>query len=251
MRFIELGSLAGTLLMASALACSSKSGSNSGCSDFRGTYSGQLTCSDGSMLASDVTVTQNGCTLTVTDSDGASTWAASGSKATQNVAEGGTSQHCEVTLNGGNQFSQSCTAQSAGQTLTCTGTGTRTGGGSTGAGGSAGLGGGLGTGGSNGLGGSTGIGGANGTGGSGNPQCGLLWSNDATCNGCMVAACCAELGACAPGTNCGALLVCIDANCPNGGAACIQSSCGAEFQAAEAAATALSTCNDSNCASCF
>jgi hypothetical protein len=236
-------------IVALAIACGSKSNSGGQCSDFRGTYSGQLSCTNGAIEAADVTVAQSGCTLTVTDntSGDSSTWAASGNKATQNLNEGGVAQVCEVTLNG-NQFTQSCTDMIAGQTITCSGSGTRTSAPATGASGSGGsifLGAGGG-----GPAGATAAGGSPGVGGTTAPQCGLTWSDDATCNSCMNTNCCGELQGCAAGTPCGNLLSCAVSKCPDFSGTCVQAQCSAELQAGSSGLQLLIECDDNICGGC-
>lgn len=251
--------LTGTAVTLAIAACSSsnsKSGNSGQCSDFRGTYSGQLACSDGANRTNDVEVTQSGCTLTVTNADGSSLWTGSGNKATQTLNEGGVAQTCEVTLNG-SQYTQSCTVMAGGQTVTCSGSGVRTGvpdAGGTGVGGGVGVGGsfGVGVGGGIGAGGSLGVGGTTGAGGSMPPaQCGIVWSTDSTCNTCMTTNCCAEMMACAPGTPCDALVTCLATKCPNANdAACAQSMCGSQLQTGSAPLLSLGDCNDTSCNAC-
>jgi len=182
--------------------------------------------------------------LTVAFSDGTTvTGTASGTKATTTQTEGTVSQTCEVTLNG-NQYTQSCTIKSGAQTIsTCTGSGTRTGvpdaGGITGAGGS------TGTGGAPGAGGSTGLGGSGPP-----PQCGIIWSTNASCESCMNSMCCSEMQACAPGTGCDALLTCIAANCQNNDPNCAETSCSAQLSAGALGVTNLIDCNAQSCMAC-
>jgi len=243
MRRIEGISLVAMALTSLAIACSSSS-NGGGCADFRGTYVGTLTCS-GSAQSSSATVTQSGCMLTVAFTDGPTiTGTASGNKATTTQTQGAVTQTCETTING-NQYTQSCTIKSGGQTVdTCTGSGTRTGvpdaGGSTGAGGS------MGTGGGPGAGGSAGVGG-----GGPPPQCGIVWSTTAACEACMNSMCCSQMQACAPGTGCDALLNCIAANCLNSADQnCVQNSCSAQVSAGLQAVTNLVNCNATSCQSC-
>ncbi|HEY3592829.1 MAG TPA: hypothetical protein VGL13_03105, partial [Polyangiaceae bacterium] len=238
MRRIAGALLTGTIV-ALALGCSSKSSSGGSCADFRGTYSGELACSNGANQAADVIVIQSGCSLTVTDATGEATaWTANGNTATQTLNEGGISQTCTVTLSG-NQFTQSCTDSIAGQSITCSGSGTRTGaptsgsagtgGGFLGAGGS--IGSGIGAGGATAAGGSSpGVGGSVGAGGTMAPQCGLNWSDVQTCQTCMNANCCAEMQNCTPPQPCGNLLQCAVTKCPTFDGACVQANCAAELQ---------------------
>jgi len=225
MRLINGISWMATALTSLAIACSSKSNSNGGqCSDFRGTYVGTLTCSDGAQSNS-ATVTQSGCMLTVAFTDGPTiTGTASGNKATTTQTQGAVTQTCETTING-NQYTQSCTTKSGNQTIdTCTGSGTRTG--------------------------VPDAGGGTGTDGGSPPQCGIIWSTDATCEACMNSMCCSQMRACAPGTACAALLDCIVANCQTLDQNCIESSCAAEIQTGGGAFSSLADCNATSCNTC-
>lgn len=268
------------ILLAGILAsCSSSDGSGGSCSNFAGQYHGESSCSDGSKSTVDVTLTQNGCNLTVKDkADGStSTGTASGTTATFPVDQGGYTGSCTATLKG-DAYTRSCSASDGkGSTVTCDETGARTGApgepstgdagtgaGGSGAGGSGASGGkrsgsggslGGGSGGRIGAGGSvSGSGGKTSSGsggaGAGDPLCGLDWSEEVSCDACMTGSCCAELEGCAPGTPCANLVDCASTSCPTFDPGCLQTACAAELKSGTPALSALSDCNDKSCQGC-
>ncbi len=88
--------------------------------------------------------------------------------------------------------------------------------------------------------------GGNGTGGS--AACGIFWDTTAgreDCETCMETSCCSQLEACAPGSDCDALLSCITA-CKDGDSACEQTCVSGHAQGVSDY-QAINTCYQGNC----
>jgi len=253
------------LLVSLAAGCGgSDSNSGSGtCTNIAGTYHATTTtCNSG---GGDNVITQNGCSITISQGGQSFSGTVSGNKFSS------TPVTCTVTLNG-SSYSADCTQNDGmGHYTPCQESGTITdrpaftqgSGGGTGFGSGGAVG--TGTGGAGFAGSGFGSGGAVGTGtggagfaGSGfgaggavvGNNCGPVWSTtDAQCNACMNTSCCAQLGGCKPGTACDAFLTCA-MGCASNDVNCLQTLCSSQLQAAAPAVTALENCNTQNCQSC-
>jgi hypothetical protein len=224
-------------LFSLGVGCGSDSGNGGACQNLTGTYQDtSTTCPP----IGNTKVVQTGCNATITTGQGDLTGTVSGNHFTSPDVS------CTVAI-AGTSYTTDCTQKDAmGNPVTCHSTGTvsdrpvQGGAGGTGNIGSGGSGN-LGAGGMN-----TGSGGTPGS----TATCGVTWSPNASCNDCMSSSCCAELQNCVDGTPCGTFLNCVLTKCPSGDAACLQSQCSTELQAASADVSALSDCNTQKCQGC-
>lgn len=81
--------------------------------------------------------------------------------------------------------------------------------------------------------------------GDGDADCGLAFSTDAVCQGCMEQICCDEMEACSAGTDCGAMLTCFE-GCAEGDEAC-SNQCMSDHETGVTDAQALFTCATDSC----
>ncbi len=226
----------GVLIVFGVIACSSSSGGGGGgggsCLDVSGSWSLGGDCQS----PSSCTVTQSGCTATLACGSDTTTATVSGSSLSFKF---GTSP-CTGSVSNG-VFTGTCSESGS----TCNVSATC----SSGVCGSQNASGGSG---GSGSGGTSGNGGTSGGGGTGPGNCGgTLYSNDGACQSCMETACCSQLAACAPGSSCEALLLCvIDNGCLEAAdfATCLQTFCPSELQSGGDAAVALANCDEANCA---
>ena len=216
------------LLLSFGVGCGSDSGSGGGCQNLAGTYQDtSTTCPP----TAETKVAQTGCNATITTAQGDVTGTVSGNHFTSPDVS------CTVTI-AGTSYTTDCTQKDAtGKPVTCHSTGAvsdrpiQGGAGGTGN---------IGTGRSGNL----------GTDGGATASCGVEWSAEASCNGCMTSSCCAELQKCVTGTACGTFLDCVASQCPSEDNACVQSKCSAELQAASTDVSAVADCNTQKCQGC-
>jgi hypothetical protein len=260
-----IGFAGALMLLALAGGCSSGgsggggfNGGRGSCQDFSGTYETTVTCSDGDTEFLRSELVQQGCTGTHTElkNGDQTTWQLSGNTATRQVNEDGCTGSCNVTLSG-EALSGSCNLSCSGKALTCTTSGRRTSGPPSG-GGSGGSPGGQWEGSSGGASGGPGeewSGSSGGTPGSGSASgsapdggdCGLTWTDSASCESCMQSSCCSAIAACSPGTACYGLIECIVVDCGSQ-RECVESRCGS-YPGWETLMNLLD-CNESRCGGC-